>query len=135
MLSLACRLSAEPANDTTGKLMTAFGEFTPAGSHWTVRILSEDRKLHVIRNSGHATSDTIPEGWKAGKGWFAYVENDERVWAYDGDKNLFLLVQLGDLGEAIHGACDLPCPVPDEVLARLTADERQLIKEHKVNDK
>jgi hypothetical protein len=128
ILSCVSLSNASPANDTTGKLMTEFGEFTPVGSHWTVRISSGDRQVHIIRHWEHGITEDTQQGWKAGQGWFVYVENDERVWAYDGDQNLFLLVRLGDLGTAVHGLCDLQCAVPDEVLVRFSPAAKRIMK-------
>jgi hypothetical protein len=120
--------SAQTANDTQGKLMTQFGEFSPLGSHWTVRVSNADQGIHIIRQYDHGTSDTISKGWKAGNGWFVYVQNDERVWFYDGDQKLLLLREVGNVGGAVHGPCDFPCPVPDDVISRLTLAARKAIK-------
>src|SRR5215472_2143686 len=82
------------SNDSASRLMTQFGELSPSGTSWTVRISATDRKLHIIRHYAgehwKSEADTLKEGWVAKEGWFAFVENGERVWAYDGDKDFFL---------------------------------------------
>ena len=119
---------AETANDTTGKLMTQFGEFSPRGTHWTVKVSSTDRIIHIFRHYDHGTTDTDSNDWKANQGWFVYAENDERIWFYDGDQKVFLLLQLGNLGDAVRGPCDFPCPVPEDVLTKLPNTVRRAIK-------
>ena len=115
--------------------MTQFGELSPRGTAWSLRISETDRKLHIIRHYAgehwKSEADTLKEGWVAKEGWFAFVENGERVWAYDGDKDFFLLVEVGsNKGVAIRGPCDLACPVPEEVLSKLSPAARQLVESH-----
>jgi len=110
--------------------MTQFGQLSPVGSHWMVRVSSADQGIHIIRQYDHGTTETIAKGWKAGNGWFVYVENDERVWFYDGGQELLLLRQIGDMGSAVHGPCDFPCSVPDDVISRLTPAAHKAIKVH-----
>jgi hypothetical protein len=125
----------QSVGDSSTRLMTEFGEISPAGTSWTVNVSAADRKVHFIRHNTYVnasgSSEVIPSGWKANTGWLAFVENDVRAWAYDGDNNLILIVALGTKGEAIYCAQDLPCAVPDEVFARLSPAMRETVKPQK----
>lgn len=115
------------------RLMTQFGEMSVRGTHWTLRISESDRELHIIRHIGPGTGDSSVGGWKAKQGWFAFVENDKRVWGYDGETGLFALIVMPDDqgGTGVYGPGNFPCPVPNEVLARLSPDARQAIQDHR----
>jgi hypothetical protein len=126
--------------DSPGRFMTTFGEFSPAGSPWTVRVADTDPKLQISYHyqadaTSSGTSTVSPSDWKAQSGWFVFVENNERVWAYDGARNLFLQVsiasKLGPKGTS-YGPSHFPCPVPSEVLTRLTPEARKAIKSNKI---
>jgi hypothetical protein len=132
-------LRAQESNSSSGRLMTTFGEFSPAGSPWTVRVSDKDRKLQISYHyqadaSSSGTSTVSSSDWRAQPGWFVFVENNERAWAYDGDRNLFLQVsivsKLGPKGTS-YGPSHFPCPVPSEVLTRLTPEARKGIKSDK----
>ena len=120
---------SEALPDTSGKLMTQFGEFSPIGSPWTVRVSDSDRRLNIARHTAFGSTGVSPSDWKAQPGWFAFVENDQRAWAYDGDRNLFLLRFTGD-GTVSYGPSVFPCPVPDVVFSRLSEATRRAIKRH-----
>src|SRR6266404_5527487 len=62
---------------------------------WRVDI-SDDAALHVSRLSKSGKTTISPGDWRAGEGAFVFIENDERVWAYDGQHNLFLLTSTGN---------------------------------------
>ena len=123
--------------------MTAFGEVSRSDSPWTVRVSADDRTFQISYHYHHA-SGTNDSGilsvssladWRAKPGWFVFVENDERVWAYDGDQNLFLQVctasKLGATGTC-YGPGHIPFPPPSEVLVRLTPEERKSITNDKI---
>jgi hypothetical protein len=96
----------------------------PAGhsstcGRWCVEV-TEDATLHVSRLEASGRTTVSPGDWKAQEGAFAFIDSDERVWAYDGQHNLFLLVSTGKT-LASYGLRTLPCAVPQEVAERLTA--------------
>jgi hypothetical protein len=100
--------------------MTHFGDFVPPDSQWTVKVDSTDRKLKVTRQTGILTSSTSPSQWQANAGWFVYVDLDDRVWAYDGDRELCIF-ELTDDGERLFGINTYPRRVPPEVRGRMSA--------------
>jgi len=77
------RTGAGPAVVTNQ--LTTFGNHSIAGI-WQVQVSSDDRTVEV---GSYGTSDK-PSAWRAQDGWFVLVENDRRVWAYDGDRDLLL---------------------------------------------
>jgi hypothetical protein len=131
------RAQESSTNDLSGRLMTTFGEISRSDSPWTVRMSAADLTFQIsyhfvsdINGSG-AASVSSPADWRARSGWFVFVENNERVWAYDGDTNLFLLAaKSSKLGPTCtsYGYHTFPCPVPDAVLTRLTPEARGAIK-------
>ena len=131
------RAQESNTNDLSGRLMTTFGEVSRSDSPWTVRVSAADQTFQISyhyatdTNSSGAVSVSSPADWRARSGWFVFVENNERAWAYDGDKSLFLQVaKSSKLGPACssYGSHTFPCPVPDAVLARLTPEARKAIK-------
>jgi len=102
LLGCARRSDVAVTPDTTGRVMTTFGQFSPTGSSWTVRVSDSDGKIHISRPTQFGSTGISPSKWKAELGWFAFVENEERVWAYDGHGYLYLLT-LTPNGMASYG--------------------------------
>lgn len=92
---------------------------------WRVVVSGEDASLHISRLSGTGSTTISPQGWKAAKGAFLFVEGDERVWAYDGSSHDLLMVAAQTNTMSIYGLRQIPCDVPDEVSSRLPVDLRQ----------
>ena len=123
--------AAKAPTDSSDRFVTEFGEFSPAGTQWTVRVSKADRKLQLIR-SDHFSVSFSP--WEPKRRWFAFIENDERVWTYDGGNDL-KLDTIRRTGETVHSvsydSCGgFPCPVPNEVLSRLSPAARQIVENH-----
>lgn len=112
--------------------MTQFGEMSFRGTPFTLRISEADRNIHIIQHLDVGTSDGSQKGWKAKQGWFAFVENDKRIWCYDGETDLFLYMIMPDEkdGAGVYGPRGFPCPVPNEVLSRLSPAARQKVDSH-----
>ena len=53
-------------------------------------VSEDDGSLHLSRLTDSGSATTSPHGWTAQAGWFAFIENESRVWAYDGDRALYL---------------------------------------------
>ena len=119
------RTLAAPAV-VTNQLITTFGQYL-VGGVWKVRVSREDRTVEV----GLDVASSKPSGWRAQDGWFVFVENDRRVWMYDGDRG-FLLYEFtrsptGGAG-SWSGPTKFDCPVPEAVLTRLSDTARNAIK-------
>ena len=115
-------------------LITTFGQQTVGGT-WTVRISEEDRTVEVTNTrlfeGGSSITTLNPSGWRAEPGWFVFIENDQRLWAYDGDRNLLLFEFTGTPSSRVSclsGPTNFGCPVPEAVLRRLSDAARKAIK-------
>ena len=137
-LSLFCVMQAHAG--LSGRFITTFGEISSSDCPWTVRVSDTNQIFHIsyrydtATNSSGSISVASPSDWKAKPGWFVFIENNERIWAYDGGSSLFLQVaKPAKLGPTCtsYGPYSFPCPVPDEVLARLSPETRQAIKNDK----
>lgn len=122
--------TAAPPAVVTNQFITTFGEHS-VGGIWKVRVPLGERTVEV----GAYGASMQPDGWRAQDGWFVLVENERRVWAYDGDRDLLLFGAAknpegrpaGSVG-SLQGPTKFNCPVPDAVLARLSDAIRKAIK-------
>ncbi|HZQ47623.1 MAG TPA: hypothetical protein VFC07_11455, partial [Verrucomicrobiae bacterium] len=113
---------------------------TPDGS-WKIGV-SEDA-IHFARPASGETSFT-PEshGWRAKAGWFVFIESESRVWAYDGDRQLYLDTETSNGKNSYEGAIyygifratnfdsNFPCAVPAEVISHLPEPKQKQIQPH-----
>ena len=134
-LFTGCRSTSEEAASLTvpgarqGQqplLITTQGTHGSATEPWTIRV-AEEGTLHVSRNRMYSHDTVSPMQWQARHGWCVFVENDLRIWAYDGDRNLWMFQVTRD-GNTTHGPSRFPCPVPPAVLEKLSPAARQAIK-------
>ena len=135
LLSLFCVVQAQAG--LSGRFITSFGGISSSDCPWVVSVLDTNRTFHIsyrydaATNSSGSVSVDSPSDWKAKSGWFIFIESNERIWAYDGGSSLFLQVATpSKLGPTCtsYGSRSFPCPVPDEVFARLTPEARKAIK-------
>ena len=125
-------------------LITNFCTQTSPDGTW--RIGASEDSVEVSRFSGLTgegfpgrTKDS-PDGvtipWTARAGWFAFTENANRVWAYDGNR-LLILETCSDASwnrqHWISGGCasyfgHYPCAIPAEVFSRLSAEARKDVR-------
>jgi hypothetical protein len=119
------RTVAPPAV-VTNQLITTFGEHS-IGGVWNLQVSREDRTVEV----GTTVARSKPSGWRAQDGWFVLVENDRRVWMYDGYRSLLLYeftrTPTGG-GGSWSGPTKFDCPVPEVVLTRLSDAARKAIE-------
>ena len=112
--------------ETTNLLITTFGEHSTGGS-WKVRVPEEERTVEVAWQG----SSQVPSKWRAQAGWFVFVENERRLWAYDGDRDLLLFEFTPSAKGGVYsvsGPTNFGCLVPQMVLRRLSDDARKAIK-------
>jgi hypothetical protein len=122
--------AAAPPVVETKQFITTFGEHS-VGGVWKVRVPRDDRTVEV----GAYGASMRPDGWRAQDAWFILVENDRRVWAYDGDRDLLLFDAIknpegspaGSFG-SMQGPTRFNCPVPEAVLTRISDAARKAIK-------
>jgi len=135
LLSLFFVLQAQAG--LSGRFITTFGGVSSSDCPWEVSVSATNQAFHIsyrddtITNVSSRVSVDSPSDWRAKSGWFVFIESNERIWAYDGSSSLFLQVAApSKLGPTCtsYGSRSFPCPVPDEVLARLTPDAQKAIK-------
>lgn len=63
-------------------------------------------------------STAHPPDWKPHPGWFVFAENQERVWMFDGDREI-LMLNATPKDWSINGRPHKHFPVPPVVAARL----------------
>lgn len=69
-------------------------------------------------------------GWKAHAGWFVFLENESRVWVYDGDRYLCLMVESAGGASFYPTPRGFPCAVPAEVFSRLSGPAQKDVPSH-----
>jgi serine/threonine-protein kinase len=131
-LSDSLRWMIEPPQAAQGGQlwMTDFGEFKSDASPWSVRVSAEDRKLQISRKMALGSTGMSPDKWRARDGWFVFLENAERAWAFDGERDL-ILVRITPEGSTVYDLANLPCPVPEPVRFRLSDTARKLLDNKK----
>jgi len=80
-----------------------------------------------VAHNASVTNLYSNEGWKAQKGWFVFVQNDTQIWAYDGNRFLWLLRMDKSGNSWSYGPRTFPCKVPANVLNRISADAKNQI--------
>ena len=117
---------------STSQLVTSYGTNHDPVTGWTIRV-TESNGIYIGPRTNTAlfgvikfASTVSPSDWKAHPGWFAYAENDERVWIFDGERKL-LMVNATAKDVSIRGNPHKNYPVPAEVAARLPESLRQEI--------
>lgn len=68
-------------------------------------------------DSNHHNSASVVQ-WKPGKQWFAYIDKDMHVWAFDGEKGVWTLTADG-LEAKCASAAQISQPIPDPFAKRL----------------
>ncbi len=138
-------------------LITTFG--TNTSSDGSSRIEVSEGSINFVNIDhlmpGFTESSAIsPQGWRAQSGWFAFIESTSNMWAYDGDKTVYLSVfsphapgRSGSAGTFYDGSffespdgnnysgatgfrCNFPCAVPTEVISHLPEGKQKAIQAH-----
>lgn len=129
-----CKRPSTPPVAANTRCISAFGTSYDPVTGWTIRV-SETNGIHIGPRSSSALGGTVkfqstvsPSGWTAHPGWFAYAENEERVWIFDGERELITLeASAKEVG--FHGA-PFRYQIPPEVFGRLPDSVRQTLTKH-----
>jgi hypothetical protein len=68
------------------------------------------------------------DNWKTRPGWFVFIESESKVWAYDGDQLLILVVETPTQKGTFSR--HFPFAVPTQVLSRLSESARKEVEKH-----
>jgi len=133
-------------------LITTLGTNSSPDGHWRIEV--SDVYLNFVRlESGGFGQSAIGVGqdWQAKPGWFVFVESESRVWAYDGDRQIYLdapspratatFEARGSYGGrffespdgnnssgAIGFRSNFPCAVPAEVISHLPEGKQKAMQ-------
>ncbi len=116
------------AADHPTSLIELTGGHDSVCGRWHIVVSPEDGSLHTSKLSATGSATISPYDWRVSKGAFVFVEGDQRVWAYDGRANLFMLAATTG-GLISYGPHSFPCGLPDEVASRLPSHMREVIRE------
>lgn len=116
----------DAGSPTPGTFLSSFGvcQFTNANSVTKLTIKANELQLACSDETHHTSAG--PPSWSASRGWFVYVAKDMRVWAYNGDKDFWLLsaAPLESRSTPIDRLQEAP---PGVVLKRLPKAVRSLL--------
>jgi hypothetical protein len=122
---------------------------SPDGS-WRIGV-SEDSIDFTRTGVGGMAFTPESRGWRARAGWFVFIENKSRAWAYDGGSQIYLQVftaagENNNFGGALYVGTffdesssgnnphkaffesNFPCPVPVEVASHLPERKQKEIQ-------
>jgi hypothetical protein len=123
-------------------LITMLGTNTTPDGTWRIGVsehsldLSRSASAHGEgwTSSGWTTTGFGTDSpWTSHEGWFVFIESESRVWAYDGDRALYLLTATANGGNSSSGVCGpsrFPCAVPIQVFSRLSEPAQRAIEPH-----
>jgi hypothetical protein len=128
---------------TTNCLVTQFGEHQSPDGIWCVSVPAAERPFELTRGmritnsvgvfltlKGGVTNTYSKENWRAQQGWFVFIEDTSQAWCYDGSNFLWMLHVDSDGSSSSHGPRSFPCPLPEQVYARLTDSAKKAIAQH-----
>ena len=110
------------------------GSYSSDSTPWKVTI-NEDKPSQFRYNPKNALGTIVsPSAWHPHKGWFVFIENDSRLWAFDGNGKMLLFAN-NRKGQVLYefnsekGYNSLPTLPPDELLEKLPQQYREKIHE------
>jgi len=109
-------VAAESVTPETFLTRCGVYQYTNASSVTELTIRTNELRLAASDGLHHTSASAT--SWSAGHKWFVYLAKDMRVWAYDGDRGLWLLTAgpLASGSVSIEGLQEQP---PAAVLNRL----------------
>lgn len=134
-------------------LVTTLGVHLSPDGTCKVGVTEHSLDLSYLQNGGipnWSGTGFTPDshGWTAHPGWFVFIENKSRWWAYDGERSLILHVKTWDesyhsfTGAVYFGTfqgssggesafrADFPRAVPIEVVSRLPSEKQKDVQQH-----
>ncbi len=122
-------------------LITVFGTHSSPDGSWKIGV-SEAAIDFSRPGSGGVSFTPDSRGWRAQAGWFVFIESESRVWAYDGDRRLYLDTETSNGKNSYVNAIycgvfrgtnfdsNFPCAVPSEVISHLPQQKQKQIQTH-----
>ena len=117
-------------------LITVFGTHPSSDGSWKIGV-AEDSIDFARPASGGVSFPPDSHGWRAQAGWFVFIESKSRVWAYDGNRQIYLDAETTTGGGMYYGTfratnfdSNFPCAVPPEVISHLPERKQKEIQPH-----
>jgi hypothetical protein len=117
-------------------LITVFGTHPSPDGSWRIGV-AEDSIDFARAASGAVSFPPDSHGWRAKAGWFVFIESKSKVWAYDGNHQLYLDAETSSGGVMYHGTfratnfdSNFPCVVPPEVISHLPEQKQKQVQTH-----
>jgi len=118
----------------TSDTLEGLGEITSPSRTWKIELTDENPGLkihHKIKSkSAKGNISTYPSAWENHTGAFAYVDHEDRVWAFNGNDKVFILEMLEDGATRSWDLKTWKKAVPQSVINKLP---EQMIKAEPVN--
>jgi len=122
-------------------LITTLGTNTTPDGTWRIGVSEAGNSVDVsYKETGTPftvwSTISVPgqtahsQGWEAHIGWLVFIESASRVWVYDGDRHLCLVVDTPGSGSFYPAPRGFPCAVPAEVFSRLSESAKKVIQRH-----
>ena len=94
------------------------GTYNSNSSPWKIEINRNEAPKFGYDIQGGISSAVYVTHWRPNPGWFVLIENDSNLWAFDGERLLYL-IQVSAEGSTIFDLDSLPLIPPLTVLQRL----------------
>ncbi len=94
------------------------GSYSDDSLPWKIVIHPDKPPQFGYNHKGGIETAVSPSAWRPRKGWFVFVENDSRLWAFDGVDEL-LLTEVSADGGVLYDLESLSIMPPLQVMERL----------------
>lgn len=97
-LLLGCNNNKPKNHSTSPKsaLLEGIGTLESPHGTWSVEMKKTPSKLVVSRQRKGVKVSESPNYWDTSEGAFIYIDEEDRVWAYDGIKSSFIIESTND---------------------------------------
>jgi hypothetical protein len=118
-------------------LITVFGTHPSPDGSWRIGVAEDSIDFARPASGGGVSFPPGSHGWRAQAGWFVFIESNSRVWAYDGNHQLYLDAEASSGGVMYFGTfratnfdSNFPCAVPPEVISHLPEQKQKQVQTH-----
>ena len=98
--------------------LSGFGVIQSPKGSWKIELLEATPGLRIADRSGTANF-RMPVAWTNTKDAFVYVDQDERIWAFDGHQQTFIFEKIGKGEYRASSLADWNDPVPTQFNSKL----------------
>jgi hypothetical protein len=99
-------------------MMNWIGTYSSESTPWRVTVHKDKPSVFGYDRKIGVDTSISPSAWRPHDGWFVWIENDDRLWAFDGSESL-LMFHITKEGGTVYEISTLPMVPPSQVLQRL----------------